>query len=230
MLLTEVFDFLDRNGDSPARQLEERQQCRGMFLCICGVQDGNFGNQNKGGSFHNLDARLQNFNKTKTWSSGFDNGNIAVSKLSEYVIYATNKLTEELEAELLRRNVAFSNSHQPAQLEKLLNVNLKGIKGPPALLCSRLENQADISQYEIALMEPLHDFKNVINRVLKNLPRSTEEKELKVMLTKLLSDIEAQNREMKGIESRMNVVKVAVMLKKLNLLLMAGQCIGCSFR
>jgi len=64
----------------------------GMFLCICGVQDGNFGNQNKGGSFHNLDARLQNFNKTKTWSSGFDNGNIAVSKLSEYVIYATNKL------------------------------------------------------------------------------------------------------------------------------------------
>jgi len=42
-------------------------------------------------------------------------------------------------------------------------------------------------------MEPLHDFKNVINRVLKNLPRSTEEKELKVMLTKLLSDIEGKH-------------------------------------
>jgi len=56
-----------------------------------------------------------------------------------------------------------------------------------------MENEVDISKYEIALMEPLHDFKNVINRVLKELPHSTEEKELKVMLTNLLSDIEGKH-------------------------------------
>ena len=48
-------------------------------------------------------------------------------------------------------------------------INL-GIRKPLALMCTNSDNMPDLSQYEICTVEPLHDFKNLINRVMDELP------------------------------------------------------------
>ena len=68
------------------------------------------------------------------------------------------------------------------------SIAITGVKRPPALYCT---NDDEISHpfYEIALTEPLHDFKTVISKVLNELPNATIEKPLKESLAKLLSEI-----------------------------------------
>jgi len=57
------------------------------------------------------------------------------------------------------------------------------VKRPPALLCTKLESQIDIGSYEI---------KNVINKILKELPKAAKNKELKEKLTNFVSDVEGK--------------------------------------
>ena len=52
-----------------------------------------------------------------------------------------------------------------------------GIKRPAALLCSG-RDQVAIADYEIGLVEPLHDIKN-INRIFEDLLHAVSEPELK---------------------------------------------------
>ena len=71
---------------------------------------------------------------------------------------------------------------------KLKSLNLTsfitGIKRFPALQCSTMQN-VDLLDYEIALMEPLHDFKNVINRIIQELPETAANEPA---LRKVISD------------------------------------------
>lgn len=67
---------------------------------------------------------------------------------------------------------------------------ITGVKRPPALLCSLKKDHIDLHSYEIAQTEPLHDFKNVIDRVLKELHYATDEKDLKISLTNILAELE----------------------------------------
>lgn len=53
-----------------------------------------------------------------------------------------------------------------------------GIKRPAALLCTG-RDPSEIEEYEIGLIEPLHDIKNIINRIFDELPHAVTEPELK---------------------------------------------------
>ena len=59
----------------------------------------------------------------------------------------------------------------------LHNCGVIGIKRPPALMCSTT-NPDNLECYEISMIEPLHDLKNVINRVFSELPHAVSEQEL----------------------------------------------------
>lgn len=64
-----------------------------------------------------------------------------------------------------------------------------GVRRPAALWCVDENEQLDIPDYEIALIEPLHDFKNVINRVLAEVPHSVEDPQIKKELTNILNSL-----------------------------------------
>ena len=51
------------------------------------------------------------------------------------------------------------------------------------------EEQVDIPDYEISFVESLHDFKNVINRVLNELPNATQNKELQGKLSDIVNSL-----------------------------------------
>ena len=51
------------------------------------------------------------------------------------------------------------------------------------------EEQVDIPDYEISFVEPLHDFKNVINRVLNEHPNATQNKELQGKLSDIVNSL-----------------------------------------
>ena len=64
-----------------------------------------------------------------------------------------------------------------------------GIRRPAALWCVGEDSQLDLPEYEVALVEPLHDFKNIINRVLCELPHMATETALQNALTEIVDVI-----------------------------------------
>lgn len=65
-------------------------------------------------------------------------------------------------------------------------LNIIGVKRPPAILCSDDSGGIDIDEYEISKAEPLHDFKNIINKVMRELVYATEDSNLKQIISKIL--------------------------------------------
>ena len=56
------------------------------------------------------------------------------------------------------------------------------------MLCSDVPNQPNISEYEVCTTEPLHDLKNVINRIMDELPYlATEVPELHIVINDTLT-------------------------------------------
>lgn len=53
------------------------------------------------------------------------------------------------------------------------------------------ENDLEMPHYEVAQTEPLHDFKNVINRVLEELPYTIQQADLR-------KEIEDITKELRG--------------------------------
>ena len=51
------------------------------------------------------------------------------------------------------------------------------------------ETPVDIPWYEVSLTEPLHDFKNTINRVFGELPFATNDKPLQKALLDMITDL-----------------------------------------
>ena len=70
--------------------------------------------------------------------------------------------------------------------------DLSGVKRPPALLCGDREDL--IEDYEIALIEPLHDLKNIINRVFDELPKVITEESLLAAVNEFLSIVKGKNK------------------------------------
>ena len=67
---------------------------------------------------------------------------------------------------------------------------LTGVIRPPALLTTKL-TLLDIGcpKYEIAMCEPLHDFKNVIERLLTELPLHITDATLKADIAAFCKDV-----------------------------------------
>ena len=62
-----------------------------------------------------------------------------------------------------------------------------GVRRPPALLCADRDISPELSSYEVALLEPLHDLKNLIARVFEELPdAAAEEPSLKQIIKEKL--------------------------------------------
>lgn len=59
----------------------------------------------------------------------------------------------------------------------MISWEISGIRRPPALWCS--EHIFDLPCYEVVQTEPLHDFKNTINRVLEELPHAIKQPDLR---------------------------------------------------
>ena len=69
-----------------------------------------------------------------------------------------------------------------------INLFFPGIKRPPALLCTD-DYATNLQDYEICLIEPLHDIKNVINRLFGELPHGIQEQRLREAITKAKLDL-----------------------------------------
>ena len=67
-----------------------------------------------------------------------------------------------------------------------------GIKRPPALQCFQVEVSKSIEDYEISMTEPLHDFKNVVNRVISEVPHAAQDPKLKDIITQVLEDLNGE--------------------------------------
>lgn len=74
----------------------------------------------------------------------------------------------------------------------MLVIVIVGVKRPPALLCTEEDSMDLLLSYEIALTEPLHDFKNVINRVLDELPYATSDKHIRASLLDILNELKSR--------------------------------------
>ena len=75
-----------------------------------------------------------------------------------------------------------------------------GIRRPTALLCSTAQTP-DIEMYEISLIEPLHDFKNTINRILGELPYVTQNlPHLQSKINDALTVLEGEKKLIQNIE------------------------------
>lgn len=61
-----------------------------------------------------------------------------------------------------------------------------GARRPLALLCPDRENCPFLANYEICLVEPLHDLKNLISRIFEELPNCTENPLLKTVIKEKL--------------------------------------------
>ena len=70
--------------------------------------------------------------------------------------------------------------------------DLSGVKRPPALLCGDREDLID--GYEIALIEPLEDLKNLINRVFDKHPKVITEESLLAAVNEFLSILKGKNK------------------------------------
>ena len=60
------------------------------------------------------------------------------------------------------------------------------------MLCGDREDL--IEDYEIALVEPLHDLKNIINRVFDELPKVITEESLLAAVNEFLSIVKGKNK------------------------------------
>ena len=61
------------------------------------------------------------------------------------------------------------------------------MRRPPALLCADRDISPELSSCEVALLEPLHDLKNLIARVFEELPdAAAEEPSLKQIIKEKL--------------------------------------------
>ena len=70
-------------------------------------------------------------------------------------------------------------------LSKTILETFLGVKRPPALLCTGRSEDV-IADYEDAMTEPLHDFKNVINHVFEELPHAVKECRLNTTIREAL--------------------------------------------
>ena len=70
-----------------------------------------------------------------------------------------------------------------------INLIVVGIRRPAALWCVGEDSQLDLPDYEVALVEPLHDFRTIINRVLCELPHMATETPLQNALTEIVDVI-----------------------------------------
>lgn len=61
-----------------------------------------------------------------------------------------------------------------------------GAKRPPALHCTSAE-PVNAEHYEICMIEPLHDLKNLINRIMSELPHAIRDTQLKELVEDNLS-------------------------------------------
>ena len=91
------------------------------------------------------------------------------------------KLMKSLKGKNIKIQITFCNEPDSIIRSMFTKINILcsiGIKRPAALLCSG-RDQAAIADYEIGLVEPLHDIKNIINRIFEDLPHAVSEPELK---------------------------------------------------
>ncbi|KAF6027618.1 hypothetical protein EB796_014070 [Bugula neritina] len=122
--------------------------------------------------------------------------------------------TDQIWSELIARGVPLSYKEKGLDLKHKLCEELKGVKRPPAILCSDDSGGIDIDEYEISKAEPLHDFKNIINKVMRELVYATEDSNLKQIISKILLTLKVANREMKGRDCRLNLIKVTGLLQQ----------------
>ena len=66
-----------------------------------------------------------------------------------------------------------------------------GIKRPQALQTVEGEN-SNLDSYEICLVEPLHDIKNVVNRLFGELPHNINNNTLREAIVKAKKDLNGQ--------------------------------------
>ena len=79
-----------------------------------------------------------------------------------------------------------------SQQVMFVTVVLPGMRRPTALMCSGKQTPC-IDEYEISTVEPLYDLKNVINRVLEELPYTASDiPELKQIIVDTLTALQGK--------------------------------------
>ena len=160
-------------GDLPAVALESGNQKGGFYFCpscdihICQTDDisGSFQKNIRSLAFRQKEVLKGKFGK--------------MNSLKKQTNPFENLTAEEMKQELMSRDIDISHLKvTKKELGVTLKKSLKGIKRVPALLMQdpiKDLQELQLGNYEIAMLEPMHDIANHIENILEELPHHLKE-------------------------------------------------------
>ena len=195
-------------GDHPSQEVESGEQIGGGFGC-CGCTGASASYIDHVGSLRAPHITLEERRrKVLEGPAGKKRRNCGVHPFK-------NMSKEELIRECKGRHLSVDGLLKPA-LESNLKEVLRGIQRVPALCFPQQEcslQELSLENYEVLPVEPLHDLKEHINNIFKELPKHLNDEE-KVLFDEAMEAVLSTKEKLRGSDYRLCCVVLALHLGK----------------
>lgn len=207
---TEIFDTLRFfTGDHPATQFKQGTKQGGTYKCgMCGCQEHLFDDQ-----AHSLQHRWRPLQQLQMLATGGKFGRQAGSLRP-----LDNLKVQELRAELEARGAVLEGKVLKADLQRSLDLTLRGVSRVPALLLTSPTQQLselNLDKYEIVASEPLHDIKGHIINLITELPYILPPGDTKNKCTHLIDNCLAKEKK-SGADLRRVAIQLYLLMMNLD--------------
>ena len=196
------------HGDHPSQEVESGEQIGGGFGC-CGCTGASASYIDHVGSLRAPHITLEERRrKVLEGPAGKERRNCGVHPFK-------NMNKEELIRECKGRHLSVDGLLKPA-LESNLKEVLRGIQRVPALCFPQQEcslQELSLGNYEVLPVEPLHDLKEHINNIFKELPKHLNDEE-KVLFDETMEAVLSTKEKLRGSDYRLCCVVLALNLGK----------------
>ena len=196
------------HGDHPSQEVESGEQIGGGFGC-CGCTGASASYIDHVGSLRAPHITLEERRrKVLEGPAGKERRNCGVHPFK-------NMNKEELIRECKGRHLSVDGLLKPA-LESNLKEVLRGIPRVPALCFPQQEcslQELRLGNYEVLPVEPLHDLKEHINNIFKELPKHLNDEE-KVLFDETMEAVLSTKEKLQGSVYRLCCVVLALHLGK----------------
>ena len=194
------------HGDHPSQEVESGEQIGGNFGC-CGCTGAAALYYDHVASLRAPQITLEERRrKVTSGAAGRERRNGGVNPFQ-------NMSKDELIRECKSRNLPTEGLLKPA-LQSHLREELKGVQRVPALCFPNQRasmKDLNLAQYEVVPMEPLHDIKEHINNILKELPKHLTNEE-KTLFEEAIEAVLSTKEKLRGSDYRLCCIVLALHL------------------